>query len=313
MAARIAIEKRDPTAWPCDVVHLSTDALAALHAHERDATIRFDEDAHLYYVHGQSEPLPVSVTGVVHALYPKRDSAFFLGVMNPEKRKTQYGDATDAEVLQIWANKGKDSALRGTRMHAAIEGFMNTFDPVVQWGYLSRDPTLEDEMAKFAAFMRHEFLGKHKLEPWRTEMLVHNDAWLAGSIDMIARSTATGEFYVLDWKRVDPAKFQPSKFMDYSDLVPECKVPHTTLGEYSIQLHVYRHMLMEHYGFPYIPPNNLYLVVIHPSAVSYRMIQCLDLSHAVPKIMAKRDEIIARHHSPSAAPAAPSHSAPGGP
>jgi hypothetical protein len=81
MAARIAIEKRDACAWPCDAVHVSTDALATLNAHPRDATIQFDEAAHLYYVHGRAEALPISVTGVVHALFPQRESAFFLGVI----------------------------------------------------------------------------------------------------------------------------------------------------------------------------------------------------------------------------------------
>lgn len=294
MAARVELASRAAEAWPVDAVHISTDALAQRHPHPRDATIRFDEGPHLYYVRDSPTPLPISGTGVVHALFDTLPSSAFIEAMRQETRAAKYAGMSDDDILAQWRATGARSSMDGTRMHAAIETYWNTYDPVTRTGFITRDPVLQCEMALFRQFLEHEFWPR-ELEPWRTEMIVHDDIQVAGSIDFIARSARTGEFYVFDWKRVREIKCSARGRNGFSPVLPAYKLENVNYVHYSLQLHLYRHMLMQHYGLPHIPVANLYLVVIHPNDASYSLVQCADLSHVVPHVFTKMPEIIARH------------------
>ena len=292
MAARVALASRVAAAWPTDAVHICTNALALAHPHPRDATIEFDEGPHIYYVDGK--PLPISGTGVVHALFDAQPSSAFIAGMRPETRAAKYPGMSDDDILRAWQSAGAQASLDGTRMHAAIETYWNTYDCVARTGFVTRDPLLVREMALFRQFLEHEFWPRD-LEPWRTEMIVHDNTHVAGSIDFVARSARTREFYIFDWKRVREIKHSARGRSGYSPVLPEYKLENVNFVHYSLQLHLYRYLLMRFYDIDPIPVTNLYMVVLHPQDVSYSLVQCADLSHVVPRIFAKMPEILERH------------------
>lgn len=302
MAARISVQARDPAAWPSDCIHVGTDALARQNPHPQDAEIRFDEGPHLYYVRGSETPVQISVTGICHSLFPAKSSRDFLQ-MNEQTRQTKYANMSDDDILRQWKRDADAASASGTMMHAAIETFFNTFDRQLRWGFLSRDPRLQIEMSMFRSWMQREFLPRG-LVPFRTEMLVFGGSdestTVAGSIDFVAQRLApdgskTDEFFIFDWKRAKDLKISVQGKFGWSDMLPQFKLENTNFVHYSIQLHVYRYIMMHFFNFPPIPVANLYLVVLHPSQTSYKMVQCADVSHVIPEIFRRMPDVIERY------------------
>lgn len=284
MTSRVDVQQRDPSAWPVDVIHCSTDMLAKQNVLECDGHVRFDEGPHLYYVKDSPTPIRMSVTGVVHSLFAPFDAKAVLANMSAEKKMEKYPGQTDADIIKRWDEEGKRAAAAGTRMHAAIEVFFNTYDYFLQTGYLSTDPSLQIEMRLFRAWFTHEFLSRN-LVPFRTELIIHGGG-TAGSIDMIAKQVHTGEFFILDWKRASKLEVSAKGNFGYATCaaVKQYNLEDVNFVHYSLQLHIYRYMLMQFCSFPPIPVRNLYLVVLHPNSAGYKMAQCHDYSHVVPKI-----------------------------
>lgn len=289
--ARIAITDRDVALWPRDACYLHTDALARQNRYPIDSEVRFDEGPHKYYIGNSDVPIRLSVTGVVHGLFEKFDSEKKVQEMNPEKKAKEYAGLTDDEIVELWKSRGKEASESGTRMHAAIETFFNTYNLAIRQGFITADPKLSVEMAMFKGWLRDEF-DQRCLIPVRTEMIIHGGG-TAGSIDFLAKSYKTGEYYILDWKRIKEVNATCNGHFGYSTapFLSAYNLENVNLVHYSLQLHVYRYMLMKYCGFPDIPVRNLYLVVFHPNNDGYRMVQCRDYSHIVPIIFANMDKI----------------------
>lgn len=284
--ARVEIKDRKPNKWPDDCLGISTHDLAVKNPFPHDARIWFDEEPHIYYVDGKA--MPISSTGVVHSLFEPFDAMKILAKMNPEKKAKEYGQLSDADIAALWTKRGEEAATTGTKVHAAAEVFLNT-------GFITRDLSLRAHVNMFLNFYVNDFVRKMHLEPVRTELLVFGpdtNSKMGGSIDLLARSRKTGEFFILDWKAVGGDLAEGFGFCNMPWL-RQFRIPKSKVGEYSIQLCLYRHVLMTSHGFPFIPVSNLFLVVLHPSNIGYKIIPCLDLSACIPIIFDHMDELIA--------------------
>jgi hypothetical protein len=265
--------------WPCDARLLPTDALARAHPFERDRFITFDEASHVYHVRGQK--VPFSVTSVAHATFPPFDAVEKIRNMSQRTRQEKYAGLTDQEIAQAWDRHRHNASTLGTKMHAAIEVYLNTH-------YLSRDPAIAIEMRKVRRFVQEEIVNK-ELDVWRTEPIVFTDQpLLAGSVDCLLRRRCDGKFVVMDWKRSKEIKMTARGSFGYGysfkpkqpggDPKAVHATPHgvllgpdpgfelienTNFHHYSLQLHLYRLIFMRHYHLD-IPLEELYIVVFHP-------------------------------------------------
>lgn len=285
--SRVDIKDRKPNAWPDDCLGISTHDLAVKYPYEHEKRIWFDEEPHIYHV--DSKPMPISSTAICHALFEAFDPMKTLAKMDPDEKAAKYGSLGDVEIAASWKQKGSEAANTGTKMHAAIEVFLNT-------GYITRDLALRAHVNMYLNFHVREFLGKLCLEPVRTELLVFapsDKPTMSGSIDLLARSRKTGEFWILDWKAVSGDLSASFNKVCTVPWLRHFRIPDSKLGHYSLQLHLYRYILMTSHGFPFIPVANLLLVVLHPDNIGYKVVPCLDLSACIPILFDHMDEIIA--------------------
>lgn len=285
--ARVEIKDRKPDKWPVDCIGISTHDLAVRFPFEHDKRIVFHEEPHIYEVDGVT--MPISSTAMCHSVFDPFDAATVIANMKPNKRAEKYGNLSDAQIMKMWKKKGEGASTTGTKVHAAIEVFLNT-------GFISRDQSIRPHINMFLNFYVREFVKKMSLEPIRTELLVFGpniNTRMAGSIDLLARSRKTGEYYILDWKAVSGDLSDSFGKVCNMPWLRQFRIPDCKLGAYSLQLHLYRYLLMHSHGFPFIPVANLYLVVLHPDNIGYQLLSCLDLSACIPIMFEHIDEIIA--------------------
>lgn len=281
-SARTDIAARDPRVWPCDCRLLRTDLLAQQHPFEQDARIRFVEDTHTYYIDGVKAP--ASVTGFAHAPFPAFDAQATIATM---ASRHNYGDLTDRQIALQWKERGNVASSLGTCMHAAIEVYLNT-------GYWSKDPRIQPELRMAADFLQTEVEGRG-LEVYRTEPTIYVDpktspgGWmLPGSVDCICRDPKTNQFWVLDWKRVQGL----DKTYGFGE-PPFDELDDSKASQYSIQLHIYRYILVNYYGLD-VPEECLYMVTFHPDNGRYQMIQAKPVAHLVKHMMDNPDVYMAK-------------------
>jgi len=270
--------------------HHDWQTLTELHCHPRDAHIAFDEPTHKYYVNGSCQG-NISCTGFIHEFFGHFDGKKILTKMRkgPNWATSKYYGKTDEEIMAEWSANGKEASSAGTAMHFAIEQYMHgaysEIDPVVQttpeWKYFQK---FWDECG-------------HDLEPYRSEWEVFTDALepfqgerkikLCGSIDMVYRRKSDGKFVIYDWKRSKEIK---SENPFGSGLAPLEHLPDTNYWHYTMQLNVYKWILEQYYG---LEVADLYLVILHPDAPSYRRMRLNIMSDEVEDMIECRRRAVA--------------------
>jgi len=284
-ASRTSVEDRDPAVWPVDCFHLPTDRFAKLNAFPQDARIRFVESTHKYYIDGKEAP--TSVTSVVHSPFPHFDTQ---AQAHRCVGKPKYAGLDARAIARQWQANGTAAANLGTTMHAAVEVALNT-------GYWSQDPRIQPELAMARDFVATEIDGRG-LEVFRTEPTVfvdpaRADFVLPGSVDCLCRDPKTGELWIFDWKRVEKLDLSVGGRFGWGE-PPFDRLENIKHSHYSLQLHVYRYILVHYYGFA-VPKENLFMVAFHPANTGYRMIRAADVADLVatelmgqfPKYLAK--------------------------
>lgn len=247
--------------------HQSWQTLTTRHAHPRDAHIAFDEPTHKYYVNGTCQG-NISCTGFIHEFFGHFDAKKTIAKMRKGANwaTSKYFGKTDEEIMKEWSDNGKQASSAGTAMHLAIEQYMHgAYDKI--------DPAVMDtpEWLYFKKFWQD---CGHDLEPYRSEWEVFTDALepfpgerkikLCGSIDMVYRRKSDGKFVIYDWKRSKEIK---SDNPFEKGLPPLEHLPDTNYWHYTLQLNVYKWILEKYYG---LEVADLYLVILHPDAPSYR-------------------------------------------
>ena len=248
--------------------------LKNLNAHPRDLHIKFDEEPHIYYVHG--DPNNISVTTLVHKYFPHFDADKVIEKMMNGKNweSSKYFGMSPDEIKETWKASGLDATTHGTNMHKSIESFYNN------------DVIEHKDTPEYAMF--EKFYEDHpNLEAYRTEWEVYDENLkIAGSIDMVYKNLDDGTYSIYDWKRSKEIKMKNYFESGYGAMseYPNCNYIH-----YSLQLNIYKKILQTMYG---ISIRDLYLVVMHPNNNNYKKYECLDLSKEVEDIFeSRRNEI----------------------
>ena len=274
----------------------ATSYLAKQNAHPRDQHIHFDEGPHKYTIQGVPNITPetefTSVTTWVHQHFEHFDAKKVIqGMMRNTKKwndpvaNAKYYGKTAEEIERSWATAGQEAAAKGTEMHYKIECFYNQPEHTD-----ATDATDATDTAEMQQFMNFHQDFADTLKPYRTEWTVfHEEARIAGSIDMVFESRRRGEsdpssLLIYDWKRcreITKAS-RANKFATHPAIE---HLPDTNYWHYALQLNIYKYILQTKYGKTV---SDLYLVVLHPEAQNYQRIKLPDLQTEVHELFEER-------------------------
>ena len=245
----------------------------------QDIEANLDEKTHIYNIKGETDY--TSMTTFIHSLFEKFDTDKIIDNMMKSKKweQNKYYGMTREEIKNKWNKSNKESTVAGTKMHYDIECFYNNI--------LNKNDSIE-----FKYFMNfHNDVVKDKLEPYRTEWIVHaKDIKIAGSIDMVYKKgiDKTGKeiLDIYDWKRCREIVKTPS-FDKWSINTIIEHIPDTNYWHYSLQLNGYKYILENYYDKIV---EDLYLVCLHPNNKNnnYILIKVPDLQEEIKILFNER-------------------------
>lgn len=207
----------------------------------------FDEAAHTYTLGGK---LLASVGSVCRRYKNGFDADYWAG-----KKAAERGVAKEV-VLAEWAERRDASCANGHDVHefarAVLEG---------------RKVVLTGEMAQAREWLHWwERKASASLTPVGVEVILYDAALgIAGTADLVARSSKTGKLHVLDWKT--NAKFTTDSRYRKRLKQPFGFLPECHLSEYSLQLELYRMLGRAQFGEEF---GSSYVVHLGEVAAPYR-------------------------------------------
>jgi hypothetical protein len=265
------------------------EVLSVRNFHSRDTNIKFFEDGHKYCISMDPDVKYTSVTKWNDHHFPKFDADKVIeNMMNGKgwKEGHKYWGKTTDQIKAQW-NSNKDSlAGAGTDLHHEIECFHN--DKRIQFEYTNKElyeiymsdkgKELENTPIEWQYFIN--FIKEHHhLKPYRTEWSVyHDDAKIAGSIDMVYENT-DGTLSIYDWKRAKLIT-RINNFNRFAIHPLICHLPDSNFWHYALQLNTYKYILETKYEKKI---KGLFLVRLHPDSEekNYELIELPDLSSEV--------------------------------
>lgn len=129
--------------------------------------------------------------------------------MNPENRKSKYGDLDDDSILKIWRQNSTYTSRCGIAMHKLLEKYLrNVKDEltVIPPPIVSESPIVFDETHGVIITEKHlaqfqNYIHQHSMIPVCMEHAVFSkDLMVAGTFDCLLKDDA-GELILLDYKR----------------------------------------------------------------------------------------------------------------
>jgi hypothetical protein len=209
----------------------------------------FDEHSHTYKLDGKELR---SVSSVVASQF-RQFNAYVVsaGIVRNKAAdpESPYFGMTQQDIIQMWAESGKDAREKGTNLHRDIECFL-------LHKTIPSEPSIEWDM-----FV--DFLSDHQdWVPIGSEVRVHNDK-IAGTIDAVFK-TPDG-IVLVDWKRCKSIDFSGhGQGLGHMKHVEDCNY-----NKYSLQLSLYRQLIHE-------CVHKCYIVVMHPNLDKYKKIAAQD-------------------------------------
>ena len=266
--------------------------------HPRDGRIEFEAEGHAYFVDG--ERVPVSVTGLWEAHFPRFDAeatidrcfagwkAQPMGRYFALLRYLELVEGRDeaeqrAAVAAMWEANGSRAAEEGTRLHAAIEGVLNGE------GSEADEACASPEMLQFYAWRREWAAGMSIV---RTEWAVFDEeAKVAGMIDSVWRDEA-GRLLIVDWKRCKPGpgkrglSASDAAYGGRTGLGPCSSLPDTAFSHYCVQLNLYKRILERRYG---LRVHGMHLAQFHPQLKSYHCVEVPPMTELADELLSSRE------------------------
>ena len=253
--------------------------LASQNPHERDSFITFEEEPHIYTVHGDSSY--TSVTTWNHRHFDDFNGEevannILRGKKMSDPNYAYYG-MTKQQILDMWKKSAIEASIAGTKLHYDIECFYNQIE--------SKNDSIEfDYFLKFS----HDFSN---LKPYRTEWMVYyEELKLAGSIDMVYIND-DGNLLIYDWKRCKEIENDKGSFTTYSKTKCISHLPNTNFWHYALQLNMYKTILEHKYDKKVV---GLFLIRLHPDNAykSYERIEIPFLDKEMTDLIAHRKQEI---------------------
>lgn len=247
--------------------------------HPKDEEIKFIDEGHIYFVDGLDHKEIVSVTTLLSRSYNSRasfDSCVNFSAERIAKGDRWWNDETYEyylmpieKIIQRMKSKAKEKCDAGSDLHNSIDM------------YYKGEDVYKLDYKEWRYFVN--FVNDHKhLDPVRSEMYIfHRGAKLAGSIDKLMFDKRTQTFVIVDWKRVKAiSKNSKTRMIAPVEHLPDCNYAH-----YSLQLNLYRRILMTEYG---INVSRMILVQLHPDRRDYVIHECPIMDKEIDMILINR-------------------------
>jgi hypothetical protein len=251
--------------------------------HPRDKRIYFIEQTHTYFVDGSSEG-NLSTTKFLHAFFPHFDAEKTIKKMMAGRNWTtsKYYGKTLQQIMGEWNENGRIASEAGTKMHLAIEQYLNEAGHIIP-----KDILATPEWKYFMSFWQDH---GSDIEPYRLEWEVFTDPQtkLTGSIDGVFRRKSDGKFLIYDWKRSKEIK--SANLFGGIGFPPVEHIQDTNYWHYTLQLNVYRWILETYYG---LQVADMYLVILHPDNKSYKRMRLNRLDDEVADMIQARRRAVA--------------------
>ncbi|CAE7264806.1 unnamed protein product [Symbiodinium sp. CCMP2592] len=187
----------------------------------------------------------------------------------------------DSEIRLMWDTKRREAANSGTWTHAMLEFLFN--------GYQVMPGNMTGELDAAVALIHQ--LGN--VEVYRTEWCIYASREdVAGSIDLVLKSSEDETFYLVDWKRSEKLQVKYNGFDRYMNPplqnIADCHGYHSRL-----QLNMYKWILQTYYGIKVLA---MKVVCVHPRYLPGGFVDdVLDLQEEVGKLtQCLRDHRLAR-------------------
>ena len=252
----------------------------------QDDYIDFLPEGHVYLYQGRQQLLPVS-TLIAHFFEP------FDAQRTAEMQQARYGIPV-SESLEKWERIGRMASEVGTFVHEQTENYFQNgrfdTDCLFQYKGQTEHISVERERQHFL-----HFVSDHAIRPYRQEWPVYDlDMNVAGTIDLICRDDADGQFTIYDWKRsrklVDHEGCPIVRGFNGKMSRNGIDVPDTAFYHYCIQQNLYRYMLQKNYG---IRVKSLNLVVLCPDYDDYYLLNVPIMDDLIAQIvtLCRRDDL----------------------
>ena len=197
--------------------------------HILDNNIVLNEELHEYRLIDRPEASFTSVTTYVEHFFEGFDALKIATKLVNNHPK--YSDHTVESLMAEW----KATADYGTRVHHEIEKWIKE--------------RIEPEDKK--AIHGRDWLAQYELRSDMdvlSEVIVYStELSIAGTVDILAKDNATGEYDIIDWKtskKIETASYRKKMGTHPSTRhVMDCNFYH-----YSLQLSLYRYILEQYYG-----------------------------------------------------------------
>lgn len=256
---------------------------------DRLARSTFEEEGHRYTItrkDGEKIVCPFSTTSFIHTPFEIFDPRRVLRCMKKTTRESEkYAGKSDAEIIKMWQDGGRIASGNGTAMHNLIEDYINT-------GKRPDTEAYSTELDYFEQYVTDCVEGRG-LEFAASEIRVfyeHDEDTgfdpLPGCVDALMKYKDKDKFFIADWKRSKRIDMPEDAFKNSMDILPD--IPDVNFCHYSLQLHIYRHILVTQYGLT-IDENDLEFVVFHPDNDSYKRFPAQDFSGEVETMFENYD------------------------
>lgn len=221
--------------------------------HPRDSRIRFYPEPHIYTI--DKTPAP-SASTIISKFFPEFDAYTAASRLNPNHEL--YGRDIE-DIVDIWDERGKSAANKGTFLHEQIENF-----------YLEQEYERTEEFHLFESFVNE---NRH-INPYRTEWRIFDEHYhIAGTVDLISKNGNGFEMY--DWKRskkvVNSYTGEPIKDNQWQSGVGNLSdIADTSYNRYCLQQSLYKYILERNYG---LKVSKMYLIVLYPDYDRYYKVE----------------------------------------
>jgi ATP-dependent exoDNAse (exonuclease V) beta subunit len=219
--------------------------------HPKGTIISFEEDEHKYT--DDKNRSYRSTTETIHSLFPEfeRDEISFKCSQKKILKTEAYATVKDIpeekvrevqkELLKEWDEKCEVACKLGNCLHRYAECILKNI-PVDVEAFDMRSKKMVERLSEFLSVLlsQYEFVEAEKI-------IFAPDYLLAGTVDLIMKNKTTGKFCIFDWKtnkQIQTEDCYGKKGREFLEHLPDCNY-----WQYSLQLNVYRWMLLkEGYG-----------------------------------------------------------------
>lgn len=215
--------------------------------HPSGQYIEFYEEEHKYISNGKEY---LSATSLVGNYFTEFDAHFYA------EKKAAKQNVSKEEILEMWSKNADSASEHGRKIHLYLE---NSFlgKPI---DFIDIDESQKKLLSGIVEDIKFKY---DVIEP--EKIVFSPELGLSGTIDLFAHISGTKTYLIADWKT--NAKFEVENKFNKFGLGLLSHVPDTKLHTYSLQVNVYKEILIREGYIPHDAEIKLLISHINHDAV----------------------------------------------